>query len=155
MGLLDYLGNLFGPSQGPAALLPQQQSPSQQKWMDALGGFSAALKDAGAYLQHRPEAAGNVTAFDAARQKQMQNATSRANYNRVLLGLLSGAQPPSPQNGDNASAVVAPRNVAIPSILHTLPPEIAIPLILMHAQMQAPNAVPANLPNGEPMANQP
>lgn len=63
MGLLDVNypqtepPGLFSP--GPVTAM----APGQQKWLDALAAVSAGLKDAGAYLQHNPAAAGNVAAF--------------------------------------------------------------------------------------------
>jgi len=76
MGLLDFInsnaGNgpapLLGQTQAVSGLLaPPQVSPAQQKWMEALGVISAGLRDAGAYLQHQPQAADNVAAL--ARQR--------------------------------------------------------------------------------------
>jgi hypothetical protein len=53
MGLLD-----FTASNGPG-----DSSPAQQNWINALGALSASLKDAGAFMQHQPEAANNVANF--------------------------------------------------------------------------------------------
>ena len=149
MGLLDYL---FSDSQPqPQSLLADPANavaPHQPDWAGALTAISAALKDAGAYMQHQPEAAKNLAAFNAARQKQMQDAANQANYNRVLLGLLGSAQP-------------APQSAGIPSLLGNLPPQIAIPLILMHAQNPArpdqtiPPASPGPQPSAAPPANDP
>jgi len=132
MGLLDYL---FSDSQPQPQSLLGDPAPHQANWADALGAISAALKDAGAYMLHQPEAAKNLTAFNAARQKQMQNAANQVNYNRVLLGLLSSAQP-------------SPQSAGLPSLLGNLPPQIALPLILLHAQNSArPNqAIPPAAP---------
>jgi hypothetical protein len=127
MGLLDYL---FSDSQSqPQSLLDPANAvtPHQPDWAGALGAISAALRDAGAYMQHQPEAAKNLAAFTAARQKQMQDAANQTNYNRMLLGLLGSTQP-------------APQNAGISSLLSNLPPQIALPLILMHAQNPAPPA---------------
>jgi hypothetical protein len=67
MGLLDFFA--ANAADGSAPLLRQPQpvsgllAPPQQKWMDALGVISAGLRDAGAYLQHQPQAANNVAAY--------------------------------------------------------------------------------------------
>jgi hypothetical protein len=83
----------------PSGLLSQPSTvpftgmtPSQQKWADALGGFSAALRDAGAYLQHQPEAAGNVAAFETQRQR-LRDAIGQTNYNTLLLGMVPKPAP--------------------------------------------------------------
>jgi hypothetical protein len=154
MGLLDYLfsgsqtqpQSLLGPGEGgdPANAV----TTHQPDWAGALSAISAALRDAGAYMQHQPEAAKNLAAFNATRQKQIQDANSQTNYNRMLLGLLGSTQPP-------------PQSVGLPSLLGNLPAQIALPLILMHAQNpprpdQAipPAAVPPS-PAAESTANPP
>jgi hypothetical protein len=117
MGLLDFFTSNAG--DGSAPLLGQPQpafgllappqpadSPAQQTWMDALGVISAGLRDAGAYLQHQPQAADNVAAF--ARQRsglQPGNAiSSLAGLSPMVTAalLLSAArqrQAPQPPNG--------------------------------------------------------
>ena len=57
MGLLDFSQPLLG--QPVSGLL----APPQQNWMDALRVISAGLRDAGAYMQHQPQAADNVAAL--------------------------------------------------------------------------------------------
>jgi hypothetical protein len=109
--MFDFLNGIFGGGQQPQ--VPQQQgllspqptpqqpgllypgapSPEQQKWMDALGGFAASLKDAGAYLQHQPEAANNVAAFNDQRRKRLQDVIGPMNYNNMLLGMFARPAP--------------------------------------------------------------
>ena len=80
MGLLD--------SQTTQPGLPSSGAPGSQaqKWANALAVMSAGLKDAGAYLQHDPAAAGNVTAL--ARQRA---GLQPANATPSLLAALSPA----------------------------------------------------------------
>lgn len=81
MGLLD-------PQTVPSGLLsPGAPGSSAQKWANALAVMSAGLKDAGAYLQHDPAAAGNVAALAAGRQNQARNAVDPASYLNLLAGL--------------------------------------------------------------------
>src|SRR5579863_7374956 len=132
-GLLDFLGlgGLLGgsdPAQkaGPLSTLGTQPQPSggltgvtpmQQKWMDAIGGFAAALKDAGAYLQHQPEAAGNVANFNAQRQQRLQDEIGPLNYNNLLLQMIAK---PAPAAG--------------PVFPNGLPPGVAAWLLLQQLQ---------------------
>ena len=76
MGLLDFFASnaadaspLPGQQQAASGLLTPQPalSPAQQNWMSALGVISAGLRDAGAYVQHQPQAANNVAVL--ARQR--------------------------------------------------------------------------------------
>lgn len=67
MGILDTNYPQTEPSGLLSPVPAAGTAPGQQKWLDALAAVSAGLKDAGAYLQHNPAAAGNVVAF--ARQR--------------------------------------------------------------------------------------
>jgi len=108
MGILD----TNYPQTEPSGLLSPVAAtgiPSgQQKWLDALSAVSAGLKDAGAYLQHNPAAAGNVAAF--ARQRaglQPINAVPSVLANlspNVLAALLLHAAQQNAAVGANATA---------------------------------------------------
>ena len=89
MGLLD------SQTASTGLLSPSAADPAR-KWASALAVMSAGLKDAGAYLQHDPAAAGNVAALAAARQGRAQNAADPAGYMNLLAGLarLAGAAQP-------------------------------------------------------------
>jgi hypothetical protein len=128
MGLLDFFAS--NAANGSAPLLGQQPSvsgllappqpaanPAQQKWMDALGVISAGLRDAGAYLQHQPQAAGNVAAF--VRQRgglQTPGAISPTLAGlppmitaALLLNAAHQTRAPQPPNGN------APQPAALPT----------------------------------------
>lgn len=71
MGLLDFFTSNAADNSAPL-LAPQPPALSpQQNWMNALGVISAGLRDAGAYLQHQPQAANNVAAL-ARRQSGLE-----------------------------------------------------------------------------------
>lgn len=94
MGILD---TNYPAANAPGLLSPPAAAnPGTQKWANALAVMSAGLRDAGAYLQHDPAAAGNVAALAAARQRQAQNAADPAGYLNLLAGLarLAGATRP-------------------------------------------------------------
>ena len=151
-GILDFLSGIFGgdssappgllasapqPAGGP--LTPPQiadpltgMTPSQQKWSDALGGLGAALRDAGAYLQHRPEAANNVADFTSQQHRQLQDAIGQTNYNNMLLGLIARS---APGLGKLFSA--------------GLPPAAAAWLLLQRAQ-EPRTATPGEAPSAAP-----
>ena len=57
MGVLDFSRPLLGEP------VSELLAPPQQNWMDALRVISAGLRDAGAYMQHQPQAADNVAAL--------------------------------------------------------------------------------------------
>lgn len=107
MGLLDF----NYPQSAPSGLLsppPGAASPEAQKWADALSVVSAALKDAGAYMQHNPAAAGNVAAV--VRQRAgLQPANAATSQ---LIGLpptiLTALLLHAAQQNPNAGAAGAP-----------------------------------------------
>lgn len=80
MGLLD------SQTTQPGLLSSGAPGSQAQKWANALAVMSAGLKDAGAYLQHDPAAAGNVAAL--ARQRA---GLQPANATPSLLAALSPA----------------------------------------------------------------
>ncbi|HEX5278681.1 MAG TPA: hypothetical protein VFW28_01255 [Micropepsaceae bacterium] len=132
MGLLDS-------QTAPADLLSPAAADPAQKWANALAVMSAGLKDAGAYLQHDPGAAGNVAALAAARQRRAQNAVDPANYLNLLAALarLSGASRPM-----NVPGVPLPNGA--PPAAAPLQPDPA-PMLQPQQQLQ-PNAIPGAQP---------
>ena len=99
MALFDFLDGIFGAAPNPSAAASQQPppqgglldpggpAPGQQKWINALNGISAALKDAGAYYMRQPEAASNLAVFNQQRQQRLQDQIGPLNYNNMLLGM--------------------------------------------------------------------
>lgn len=125
MGILD---TNYPATDSPGLLSPVAPGSQAQKWANALAVMSAGLKDAGAYLQHDPAAAGNVAALVAARKRQAQNAADPASYLTLLAGL--------------ARLAGAARPVNVPGVpLPIGAPPAALPLQNAPAQM-APAAAP-------------
>ena len=119
MGLLD----TNYPQTGPSGLLSPAATgtaPGQQKWLDALSAVSAGLKDAGAYLQHDPAAAGNVAAF--ARQRaglQAPNGALADLSPAVLAALLLHAAQQKP-----AAAALPVQTGGLPGAIGPAPAQI-------------------------------
>ena len=125
-------------------------APGQQKWLDALGAVSAGLKDAGAWLQHNPAAAGNVAAF--ARQRaglQPANAVpsvlAHLSPNILAALLLHAAQ----QNATGAS-VTAPNQMGGQAVA-TGPTQMPLqtapaPMLQQPPAPQLPNSIPTAQP---------
>jgi hypothetical protein len=133
MGLLDPQTAQPGlPS--PVAAQPATASQAQ-KWANALAMLSAGMKDAGAYLQHDPAAAGNVAALAAARHRQAQNAADPASYLNLLAGLarLAGAA-----RTVNAPGVPLPIGAPAVTPLQNAPGQTLQP-----AAPQQPNPIPS------------
>ena len=142
MGLLDFFAS--NAADNPAPLLGQPQpvsgllAPPQRKWMDALGVISAGLRDAGAYLQHQPQAADNVAAF--ARQHgtlQTPNAiaSTLAGLSPMITAalLLHAAQQRQAPQAPNAAPVLpsGPMSATDPNRSGSAPEGID-PLIWQH-----------------------
>jgi hypothetical protein len=184
MSLFDFLGlgGLFGSgqpqaqpglmaaAQPPAAVDPfTGMTPSQQKWQDAIMGMSAALKDAGAYLQHQPEAANNVAAFNQERQTRTQNNATYAGLQQALLGAAAPpgqmfANPPNPATrsfmgapapglsgfGDySGGALPADRAAQLAPFLNALPPSAGIPFAADLLKNQLLPQAPIKVGQGE------
>ncbi len=145
MGLLDFLaanadddfpsGGLMKLAQPVSGVLaPPQASvrPPQQNWLTALGALSAAMKDAGAFLQHQPQAATNVANF-----LRQQNGAPPASPtlsglppNILAAALLNAARRRAAQM---PTGPVAPQPVNNPPAEPVLqPPQGIDPLIWQH-----------------------
>lgn len=96
MGLLD------SQTTQPGLLSSGTPGSQAQKWANALAVMSAGLKDAGAWLQHDPAAAGNVAAL--ARQR-------------------AGLQP---ANGVPSAIAALPPNVLAALLLHAAQQKAAV-----------------------------
>ena len=126
MGLLDLFRDgasdgsapLLGRAQAVSGLLAPQPaiSPAQQKWMDALGVISAGLSDAGAWLQHQPQAAYHVAAL-ARRHAGLETPQDISAITARLPAMITTAlllnaarqgQSPQPANGAHPSGYQAP-----------------------------------------------
>lgn len=111
MGLLD---TNYPAEDSPGLLSPAAPNSGAQKWANALAVMSAGLKDAGAYLQHDPAAAGNVAALAAARQRQAQNAVDPVSYMNLLASLARLAGAARPVNVPGAPLPIGPMPGAAP-----------------------------------------
>jgi hypothetical protein len=158
------------PQQPPSPMSPSVDPSSgatanQQKWMDAISGISAALRDAGAYMQHQPEAAGNVAAFINQRQQRMkQQAISDALTTGVLGTPAPDGQmfatPPNPATGlngfsDSTGGLLPPAQAdQMRQFIKGMPPEIATPFLLQLAQKQLEPQAPIKVGQGDVLLDQ-
>jgi hypothetical protein len=108
MGLLDFSQPLLG--QTVSGLL----APPQQNWMDALRVISAGLRDAGAYIQHQPQAADNVAALARQHSASVLAGLPPMITAALLLHAAQQRRAPQPPNS------TAPQPEQLPTV--TTPP---------------------------------
>lgn len=142
MGLLD---TNYPAADSPGLLSPAAPNSGAQKWANALAAMSAGLKDAGAYLQHDPAAAGNVAALAAARQRQAQNAADPVSYLNLLAALSRLAGAARPVSAPGTPLPIGPMPAAAPS-------QNALAPVLPSSAPPQPNSIPTAQPMPGPIS---